>query len=116
MKYFLISMLVVIFTYNCATSPSGYYWGNYSGVLYNYKKNPNDESLDTLINELRKIIEINDSNNMRTPPGIHAELGYRLAQKNEKGSALNEFQNEMSDYPESKTFIERVLIMLGMKE
>ena len=44
-KSALIAMLV-IFIAGCATPNTGYYWENYSGTLYNYKKNPDDKTMD----------------------------------------------------------------------
>ena len=43
--------------------------------------------------------------NLRVPPGIHAELGYRLAEINEMDQARMQLNNESAIYPESKTFI-----------
>jgi hypothetical protein len=112
-KSALIAMLV-IFIAGCATPNTGYYWENYSGTLYNYKKNPDDKTMDKHMAMLQKIINKNESKGARVPPGIHAELGYLFAKKGEKALAAEQFQKEMTAYPESKNFIERISKMLEL--
>ena len=108
-----LSFLIILISVSCANVNTGYFWENYSQTLYAYKKDPSDKTLKNHIAELRKIIIRNDSKGLRTPPGIHAELGYRLAELDEKEEALNEFENEKIDYPESITFIDRIKKLLG---
>ena len=50
------------------------------------------------------------------PPGVHAELGYRLAQNKQSSMAKDELNKEIIAYPESRSFIERVVIFLGLGE
>lgn len=116
MKRFLrifLSLSILIISLGCANVNTGYYWENYSQTLYAYKKDPSEKTLKKHISELKKIIEKNDSKGLRTPPGIHAELGYRLAELEAKEEALNEFEKEKIDYPESTTFIDRIKKLLG---
>ena len=63
---------------------------------------------------LEKIIQTNESKGARVPPGIHAELAYLLVQKGEKSLAADHFQKEINIYPESKSFVERINLMLGL--
>ena len=117
MKNSILSLLIIILiltSVGCATSNTNYYWGNYSSTLYNLKKNPGDDSLNKHIEELKRIISKSKDKNIRVPPGIHAELGYRLAETNEMEEARIELANESVIYPESKTFIERVYSLLGL--
>lgn len=113
-KSALIAMLV-IFIAGCATPNTGYYWENYSGTLYNYKKNPDDKTMDKHMVMLQNIINKNESKGARVPPGIHAELGYMFAKKGENALAAEQFQKEMKVYPESKNFIERIYQMLELE-
>jgi hypothetical protein len=39
-----------------------------------------------------------------------------LAKQGEKGLAVEQLNNEINVYPESKTFIERISIMLGLED
>tara|TARA_B100000575_G_scaffold177347_1_gene142190 strand:- start:1214 stop:1573 length:360 start_codon:yes stop_codon:yes gene_type:complete len=114
LKSILIISAVLIIG-GCATPNTGYYWENYSATLYNYKKNPNEKTMNKHIEMLEKIILKNESKGSRVPPGIHAELAYLLAQKGEKSQAVEHFQKEMIAYPESKNFVERINLMLGLK-
>lgn len=107
-------IILILTSVGCATSNTNYYWGNYSSTLYNLKKNPGDDSLNKHIEELKRIISKSKDKNLRVPPGIHAELGYRLAETNEMEEARIELTNEATIYPESKTFIERVYSLLNL--
>ena len=93
---------------------TGYYWENYSGTLYSYKQNPTPENRARHINELKKIIKKAETKSVRVPPGVHAELGYMLAVDGDKPGGGAELRKEASIYPESKTFIERIYLMLGL--
>ncbi len=115
MKNRLILVIsIILFIGGCATPNTGYYWENYSGTLYDYKKNPSEKTLTKHIDMLEKIIQKNEKNGARVPPGIHAELGYLLAKKGEKSLAANHFEKEINIYPESKNFIERIYLMLDL--
>ena len=111
-------LLVTILISGCTTTNAntGYYWGNYSGTLYALKVNPGEKALSRHINELQSIIDTSNKKGIKVPPGVHAELGYRLAQSNEKTRAKQELSNEVLTYPESKNFIERVIVFLGLGE
>ena len=99
------------------TNPNtGYYWGNYSGTLYALKVNPGEKAMDRHIKELQSIIDTSNKKGIKVPPGVHAELGYRLAQSDQKIKAKQELNNEILTYPESKSFIERVIVFLGLGE
>ncbi|MDC1443816.1 DUF4810 domain-containing protein [Gammaproteobacteria bacterium] len=112
----ILLILTIIFLAGCATPNTGYYWENYSGTLYNFKKNPNEKTRARHIKELETIIAKAGQKGSRVPPGIHAELGYMLAQNGEKSTAASHLQKEADIYPESKTFIERIYLMLGLEE
>ena len=53
-----------------------YYWGNYSSTLYHYKKNLTDEKLAEHKKSLLEIITKSNELELKTPPGVYAELGY----------------------------------------
>ena len=115
MKIYTVAILLsALYLGGCATANTGYYWENYSGTLYSYKKNPTPENRAKHINELRKIIKKAESKSSRVPPGVHAELGYMLAVDGDKVGGGSELRKEASTYPESKTFIERIYLMLGI--
>lgn len=93
----------------CATvTEAGYYWGNYSGTLYEYTKNPSESTLAAHKAELENIIGKSRDKQLRVPPGIHAELGYINAREGSDSQAMAHYENEMSLYPESRLFLERL--------
>ena len=83
--------------------------------LYSLKTSPGKNSLDKHIEELQSIIDYSNKKGIRVPPGVHAELGYRLAQTNRNSDAKAELNKEIITYPESRPFIERVTIFLGLE-
>ena len=114
-KTILLTIFALLLA-SCTTTNinTGYYWGNYSQTLYKLKTSPGDNSLKKHIEELQSIIDYSEKNTIRVPPGIHAELGYRLAQTNQNSRAKAELNKETVTYPESKPFIDRVSIFLGL--
>jgi len=104
---FVLAALIALT--GCQTvTPAGYYWGNYSKTLYAYTKAPSDETLAQHSAELERIIEVSKDKNLRTPPGIHAELGYIKARRGENALAMAHYESEMQQYPESRLFLERL--------
>jgi len=93
-----------------AVTEAGYYWGGYSGTLYKYTKDPNEATLANHVEELEKIIEVSQQKSLRVPPGIYAELGYILARQGNEAGAAAQFEREMTLYPESRVFLERLQI------
>ncbi|MEE2730793.1 MAG: DUF4810 domain-containing protein [Pseudomonadota bacterium] len=91
-------------------SPTGFYWGNYSKYFYEYKKNPNEQTLKMYKLTLEKIIKESDVNpNRKVPPGIYAELGNIYLQQGNKDEALKWFQQEQIHYPESALFMKTMM-------
>jgi len=97
----------------CALSPtishSGYYWGNYSHTLYNYKKSPDEKNRATHIAELNSIIQKSQTLNLKVPPGIYAELGMYTIEDGNRAKANEYFNLELGTYPESKAMINQIL-------
>lgn len=118
-KYLLVFPLLALFIITGCTTTNvntGYYWGNYSGTLYSLKTSPGEKSLSNHIKELQSIVDYSNKKGIRVPPGVHAELGYRLAQNKQSSMAKDELNKEIIAYPESRSFIERVVIFLGLGE
>lgn len=102
--------IVCILASGCTPiSHGGYYWGKYSYTYHELIKNPSEETRTNHENSLREIIEKSEEKSIRVPPGIHAELGNFLAESNRADEAIAHFEIEMSIYPESRVFLERLL-------
>ena len=74
-KYSFNYLLLLFLLFGCATQPM-YYWGNYSSTLYHYKQNLTDEKLADHKKSLLEIINKSKELDLKTPPGVYAELGY----------------------------------------
>ena len=102
----------LFFLGGCAATvtEAGYYWGDYSQTLYNYTKDPNQTTLAAHVEELEDIISTSDEKGLKVPPGIHAELGYIKARQGNDALAMGHYEKEMSLYPESRLFLERLTV------
>ena len=106
----IVTVAVLLALSGCATvTEAGYYWGKYSSTLYNYTKNPSDETLAAHVEELEDIITESAERELRVPPGVHAELGYIRARQGDDTTAMAHYESEMALYPESRLFLERLV-------
>ncbi len=78
--------------------------------MYAYEKQPSDETLAAHTEELENIIAKSDELSLRTPPGIHAELGYIRANQGDNNSARAHYEQEVKTHPESRVFLERIIM------
>jgi hypothetical protein len=109
-KIIAILALAVLITSGCSNiSHGGYYWGNYSYSYHELIKNPSEEARVNHENSLRDIIQKSEEKVIRVPPGIHAELGNLLFKSDRIEEAMAHFEVEMTTYPESRVFLERLL-------
>jgi hypothetical protein len=112
---YLILLLVSYFFLGCATQKPIYYWGNYSSYLYDYKKTPNEEYLLKYKHELLRIIEESKARGFRVPPGVYCEYGYILMKEGNYREALQYYDFEEQNYPESKIFIQNLKSQINQK-
>jgi len=128
MKNKVIFIIVSFFFIGCASKTArpaiygpNYYYDGYMYYLDNYKKNLTPESEEELINALHNIIskskeydaDLNTKiKDWRVPPGICAELGYRLAEQGKFEDADALYNLELTFYPESIVLIEKLKIQL----
>jgi len=102
---FVLSLIIV----GCGTtSKDTFYWGNYSTTLYDYKKNPGEETYEAHKKELLSLMEISAQKNKAVPPGLNAEYGYILLKEGLGDEGLQYLSKEIELYPESATFINRI--------
>jgi hypothetical protein len=96
----IISCLVasLVFLGGCAATvtEAGYYWGDYSQTLYKYTLDPNEDTLAEHTEELNNIIDKS------------REFGYIRARQGDNAQATAYYETEMSLYPESRLFLERL--------
>ena len=105
-----LTILLCILLASCSNiSTGGYYWGKYSYTYHDLLKNPSDLTRSAHEKTLRDIIKKSNEKNLRTPPGIHAELGHLLSRTGKTNEAWSHYQAEQTLYPESKLFLQRLL-------
>ena len=104
----ILLFLVILIVAGCVQNTSMYYWGNYSNTLYAYKKNPSQETLQTHINMLDKIINTSNRYGKRVPPGIYAELALMKKTLDPDANVSELLLLEKQTYPEAGKFMEFV--------
>ncbi|MCJ7555881.1 MAG: DUF4810 domain-containing protein [Gammaproteobacteria bacterium] len=106
----LVATLAILSGCAATVTEAGYYWGDYSQTLYKYTVDPSDVTLANHVEELENIIETSREKGLRVPPGVHAELGYIKARQGNDAAATAHYETEMSLYPESRLFLERLTV------
>ncbi len=89
----------------CATAPR-FEWGNYDQELYAYSKRP--ERGPQFEAALVKAIAQGRKTN-RLAPGLQAELGYLYLADGKSDAAIVQFEAEMRDFPESRSFLTKIV-------
>lgn len=112
MKKLLFITITVIMLASCTVQKPLYTWDKYDVTSYNYLKNSDEKSTQALIETYQNIIEKQQGSRGVVPPGVYADYGFILLQDNktEEGKAM--LLKEVELYPESKTFIDRILKMI----
>jgi hypothetical protein len=101
----LIIISAVLLLSACNTTQGGLYWGSYSDTLYNYKKEPGDQSRLQHVKSLNDIIATSDKKGIRVPPGVLIELAIMQIESGSPENANSLLDRELSLYPESKTLV-----------
>lgn len=105
----ITAALAIVVVSGCASiSDAGYYWGNYAQTSYAYQQDPSEESLAQHKQELERLIQYAQDNQLKAPPGIQAELGYIEQRQGNDTAAQNYYQSEINTFPESRLFLERL--------
>lgn len=94
----------------CQTQTSLYQWGAYQPQVYQHFKG---ESPNQQIEALEKDLQLMAAAGKKAPPGFHAHLGmlYSMVGRNDLVAA--EFQEEKRLFPESATYMNRLLDTMG---
>lgn len=108
-KYLLLLLVATAFTSCTTTTPALYGWDNYVDASYKYYKKQTPEAKAELIKTYEDMINRPKGSRRVVPPGICAEYGYFLLQNGKKDEGLAMLQKEKELYPESKTFMDRLI-------
>ncbi len=104
--YLLFSLFLLC---SCSAPKKLYSWDKYPSTSYNYLKNSDEKSTQELIKTYQNIIEKQTGTRGAVPPGIYADYGFLLIQANKTAEGKEMLLKEISLYPESKVFIDRIL-------
>ena len=108
-KGIYILLFVLLLSGCVVTSPVGYYWGSYSKTYYTLLKDPSEKNVLAHEENLRKIVRVSETKNLKVAPGIQAELGYLISKREENQEATALYEKEVKLYPESRVFLERLI-------
>lgn len=101
----LVVLFFSLILAGCATHKSLYYWGDYAGTAYDYKKTPSEATRLAHYEELNNIVVKSGEQNKKVPPGIYIELAMIASEMGNANQAMVFLNNEVELYPESENFV-----------
>lgn len=112
MRKFIISTICVMALASCQTQNSLYSWYDLEDATYMYTKRGTEETLTKAMVQYEKVIASQKGIRKIVPPGVNAEYGYLLYKAGKKEEGLTLLRAEIKAYPESETFISRIIKQL----
>lgn len=113
MRKIVFSAICLLTLASCGTSQKPLYsWYDSENATYKYTKRGTDELLEKAMAQYKMVIEKQKGSRMVVPPGVNAEYGYLLYKAGKKEEGLALLKAEISTYPESETFISRIINQL----
>lgn len=100
---------LVLLLAGCQTAHPLYYWGNYESINYLSYSKPDKATLEVQREKLEEDLQKAGGHNLTANPGLHAQLGYVYYQLGRVGDAIKEFAAEKALFPESATFMDRMI-------
>lgn len=112
MKKIYVVFAAVAMLSACGVQKPLYSWYDSEDAAYTYTKKQGEKDLAKAMAQYEMVIKQQKGTRGIVPPGVNAEYGYLLikAGKREEGLAL--LKAEEAAYPESKTFISRIIKQL----
>jgi len=108
--YIGLILLSALLMASCGPSQKTLYnWGSYQQESYDYVKNSTDSSLDDLLKSYEGILNKQGGTRKTIPPGICADYGYLLVKRGRKAEGIAMMKKEVALYPESATFMSRII-------
>ncbi|MCC4634771.1 DUF4810 domain-containing protein [Xanthomonas dyei] len=87
-------------------SASLYQWGSYQDQVYSHFKGGSPEQQ---IQALEKDMQVMQSSNKSTPPGLRVHLGMLYAETGNDSKAQENLIAEKAQYPESATYVDLLM-------
>lgn len=82
-------------------------WGRYDHRLYQYYQDP--EAVDALKEEIYQVIQASEESDAKVAPGLYAEYGYLLLEEGASSEAIEFFQKEKEEWPQSEVYMNRMI-------
>ena len=108
-KILYLSMVAILSLTGCTSKKLLYSWSDYYNTSYKSLKFGDEKSMENLISTYQQIIKKQEGTRNTVPPGIYADYGFILLQTGETNEGIAMLNKEISLYPESKVFIDRIL-------
>ena len=105
-------MAVLFVAGSCTTPKTLYSWYDYEDATYQYSKKSTEELQVKVLEQYKKITERQKGVSGVVPPGMYAEYGYLLYKTGKKDAGLSFLKKEVELYPESDTYISRIIKQL----
>lgn len=112
MKKLILLGVVIGFLVSCGSTKSLYSWYDYEDATYQYNKKRTDELKMKMMDQYLKLIQKQKGTRKVVPPGLYAEYGYALYMGGKKEEGLNYLKQEIKLYPESESYISRIIKQL----
>ena len=112
MKKLILLGAVIAFLASCGSTKSLYSWYDYEDATYQYNKKRTDELKVKMMDQYLKLIQKQKGMRKVVPPGLYAEYGYALYMSGKKEEGLNYLKQEIKLYPESESYISRIIKQL----
>jgi hypothetical protein len=117
-RHFRIAGLALLcgFAAACADPgprPPAYAWGGYEDLIYAMYAKPGEATPEVQIERISASLQEGESKGFKAGPGVYAHLGYMQYLTGNVDAARNAFEREKALYPESATFMDRLLAQLG---
>lgn len=111
-KFIIIISICVIAMTSCQTQQSLYSWYKSEDATYTYTKRGTEKTLTEAMTQYEKVIRKQKGVRKVVPPGVNAEYGYLLYKAGKKEEGLTLLRAEIKAYPESESFISRIIKQL----
>lgn len=112
MKNAIILATSVIILAACNTTKPLYSWYDSEDASYQYTKKMTDDSFKKATKQYEKVLQKQKGTRKVVPPGTNAEYGYMLYKSGNTERGIELMKEEMKQYPESETFISRIVKQL----
>jgi hypothetical protein len=111
MRKIIIAAICGIALASCQTQTL-YSWYDSEDATYMYTNRGTDELLTKAMVQYEKVIQKQKGVRKVVPPGVNVEYGYLLCKAGKKEEGLALLRAEIAAYPESETFISRIIKQL----